>query len=120
MTKTNPMEMTDSIFVMVLEGTEWFVNKETRCLDPFEKDLKEKITVFEAKYDVITSDLFLQALKVRSLLRDSKGDPVINFCNRALRTKGQYQQELLCWTTLAPVFDDFYKAHVAYEKTSGE
>ena len=37
--KANPMEMVNSIFAMVLEGTEWFVNKEARCLDPFEEDL---------------------------------------------------------------------------------
>ena len=37
------MEMTDSMFAMVLEGTEWFVNKEARCLDGFERDLKERI-----------------------------------------------------------------------------
>ena len=53
---------------------------------------------------------------MRSLLRDSKGDPVINTCNRALHTKGQFQEELLSWSTLAPVFDEFYKTHVAYEK----
>ena len=97
-----------------------FVNKEARYLDPFEKDLQEKITVFETKYGTITGDLFLQVLKVWWLLRDSKGDPVINTCNRAFHTRGQYQQELLCWTTLAPVFDDFYKTHVTYDKTWGE
>ena len=36
--------------------------------------------MFEAKYGAITGDLFLQALKMRTLLRDSKGDPVINAC----------------------------------------
>ena len=56
----------------------------------------------------------------KALLRDSKGDPVINTCNRALHTKGQYQQEILCWTTLAPVFDEFYKVHVVYEQAYGD
>jgi hypothetical protein len=114
------MEMTDSMFSMMLEGTEWFVNKETRYLDSFEKDLRERITVFQMKYGAITRDLFLQTLKVRTLLQDSKGDPVINVCNSALHTKGHYQQELLFWTTLAPVFDEFYKAHVVYEQAYGD
>ena len=96
MTKTDPMERTDSMIAMVIEGTEWFVNKETRCLDSFEKDLWERITVFQMKYGGITGDLFLQVLKVRVLFRDSKGDPVINAWNKTLHTKGQYQQEILC------------------------
>ena len=79
-----------------------------------------KLTVFEAKYGPITFDIYWQACKARALLRDSKGDPTVNACNRSLQNQERFQQEVLSWVSLAPVFDDFYQAHVEYEKLYGE
>ena len=72
--------------------------------------------MFEAKYGPIACDIYLQACKARALLRDSKGDPTVNACNRSLQTQERFQQEMLSWSSLKPVFNDYYKAHVEYEK----
>ena len=76
--------------------------------------------MFEARYGPITFDIYLQACEARALLRDSKGDPTINACNRTLQTQERFQQEMLSWSSLKPVFNDYYKAHVEYEKINGE
>ncbi len=76
--------------------------------------------MFEAKYGPITFDIYRQACKARALIRDSKGDPTVNACNRSLQNQERFQQEVLSWSSFAPVFDDFYQAHVEYEKVYGE
>jgi hypothetical protein len=75
----------------------------------------EKLTVFDAKYGPINFDIYWESCKVRALLRDSKGDPTVNACNRILQNQERFQQEVLSWGSLAPVFNDFYQAHVEYE-----
>ena len=76
--------------------------------------------MFEARYGPITFDIYLQACEARALLRDSKGDPTINACNRTLQTQERFQQEMLSWSSLEPVLNDYTKAHVEYEKLNGE
>jgi hypothetical protein len=38
----------------------------------------------------------------------------------SLQNQERFQQEVLSWGSLAPVFNDFYQAHVEYEKLYGE
>ena len=119
MTKADPMEMADAFFELALEGSSVFINKECKCLGSSEVFFVERLTTYEAKFGTINAAMYLRACKVRALLKDSKGDQTISACNRALHAKGLYQQELLSWTTLAAVFDEFYEAHVEYERTHG-
>ncbi len=73
--------------------------------------------MFEVKYGPITFDTCFQELKARDLLRDSKGDPTVNTCNRNLQTQERFQQEILSWSSVEPVFNDFYMSHVEYDCT---
>jgi len=52
-------------------------------------------------------------------LQDSKGDSTVKECNRLAELQ-QLQKQLLSWDTSSPVFDEYYKAHVDYEKDNGE
>jgi hypothetical protein len=87
MTKADPMEMADDFFEMAMHGTNGPINFET----------------------------YMHTLKTRALFRDSKDDPTVNTYNRSLQTKERFQQELLSWTSLGPVFNEFHKTHVEYE-----
>ena len=120
MAKADPKEMANDFFELALMGSEWFVGKEARCLEAFELLCIDKLTVLEAKYGTISFEMYLQSCKVRALLQDSKGDPTINACNRTLQNQERFQQEQLSWITFAPVFNDFYQAHVQYEQLHGE
>ncbi len=114
------MEMSDDFFELANKGSDWFMGKETRCLDAYALLCFEKLTVFEAKYGPINFEIYCQTCKAWTLLRDSKGDPTVNACNRSLQNQERFQQEVLSWGSLAPVFNDFYQAHVEYEKLYGE
>ena len=114
------MEMVNDFFELAIEGSDWFMGKEARCLEAYALLCFEKLTVFETKYGPITFDIYWQACKARALLRDSKGDPTVNACYRSLQNQERFQQEVLSWGSLAPVFDDFYQAHVQYQKLYGE
>jgi hypothetical protein len=82
MAKADPMEMVDDFFELAIKGSDWFMGKEARCLEAYALLCFEKLAVFEAKYGPITFDTYWQACKARALLRDSKGDPTVNACNR--------------------------------------
>ncbi len=114
------MEMSDNFFELVNKGSDWFMGKEARCLDAYALLCFEKLTVFEEKHGPINFDIYCQTCKARALFRDSKGDPTVNAWNRSLQNQERFQQEVLSWGSLAPVFNDFYQAHVEYEKLYGE
>jgi hypothetical protein len=116
MVKTDPMEMSDDFFELANKGSDWFVDKEARCLEAYALLCFEKFTVFEAKYGPINFDIYCQTCKARVLLRDSKCDPTVNACNRSLQNQERFQQEVLSWGSIAPVFNDFYQSHVEYEQ----
>ena len=120
MAKADIMEMVNDLFELALNGTEHFVNREARCLGSFEEYATERITVFEKKHGPITGKLYLKTCKARALLQDSKGDSTVKECNRLLEHQQQFQKVLLSWDTLSSVFDEYYKAHVEYEKDNGE
>ena len=84
MAKADVLEMVNDLFELVLNGTEHFLTNEARCLGHYEAYAKERILIFEKKYEPITGALLLKACKVRALLQDSKGDPIVRNCNRVL------------------------------------
>jgi hypothetical protein len=104
MVKTDPMEMSDDFFELANKEFDWFMGKEARYLDAYALLCFENLTVFEAKYGPINFDIYWQACKARALLRDSKGDPTVNAGNRSLQNQERFQQEVLIWGSLVPVF----------------
>jgi hypothetical protein len=58
MTKADPMEMSDDFFELVNKGCDWFMVKETRCLDTYVLICFEKLTVFEVKYGPMNFDIY--------------------------------------------------------------
>jgi hypothetical protein len=92
MAKADPMEMSDDFFELANKGSDWFMDKEARCLDAYALLCFEKLTVFEAKYGPINFE----------------------------QNQERFQQEVLNWGSLVPAFNDFYQVHVEYEKLYGE
>jgi hypothetical protein len=120
MAKADVLEMVNDLFELVLNGTEHFLTNEARCLGHYEAYAKERILIFEKKYEPITGALLLKGLKVRALLQDSKSDPIVRNCNRILAIQPQFQHKMSSWEELSPIFDALYKAHVEYEASEGE
>ncbi len=57
--------------------------------------------------------------EAQPIIRDSKGDVVINACNRNFHQTGKYQLEDMDWRTMKPVVEDYIEDHIKYETIHG-
>jgi hypothetical protein len=117
--KTNILDVADDIFYIYDNRQELFVTQEARCLGAFRAFLEEYFTQLEAKHGRVTVKVMIQVFCLNAIFRDSKGDVVINACNRNFQQTGKYQLEGMDWRTMKPVVEDFIEDHIKYESIHG-
>jgi hypothetical protein len=106
---TNISDVSDDFFYIYDNCQELFVTQEARYLGTFRAFLEEYFTQLEAKHGRVTVKVMIQVLCLDVIFRDSKGDVVINVCNRKIQETGKYQLKGVDWRTMKPVVEDYFE-----------
>ena len=62
---------------------------------------------FETKHGRVTVKVIIQVFCINVIIRDSKGDAVINACNRNFQHTEKYQLEDMDWRMMKSVVEDY-------------
>ena len=81
----------------------------------FKDFLEEYFTQFETKHGRVTVKVIIQVFCLNAIIRDSKGDAVMNACNRNFHHTKKYQLEDMDWRMMKPVVEDYILDHIKYE-----
>ena len=111
--KTNIMDVADDMFYIYDNRQELFITQEARCVGAFKDFLEEYFTQFEAKHGRLTTTVMIQVLCLNAIIRDSKGDAVINACHKNFQHTEKYQLEGMDWRKMKPVVGGQRKKAVA-------
>ena len=109
--EANILDVADDMFYIYDNRQELFITQVARCLGTFRAFLEEYFTELEAKHGRVTIKVMIQVFYLNPIIRDSKGDvvinEVINECNRNFQQTGKYQIEGMDWRMMKPVVEDY-------------